>query len=282
MIQKATIQLHDSVMDAMDAVFRALAHPERRRLLDSLDARNGQSLVELGAGLAMSRQAVAKHLAVLEAANLVTTVRRGREKLHYLNAAPINDIADRWIGRYDRERVRALADLKHALESTPMTRPEFVYTIYIRATPEQVWQGLTAPEFTRRYWGGVALVSDWRVGSPVLWQSSPDGEPQDWGQEVLAAEPYRRLSYSWHPYQREHAEMLGWTDEQLAEAVKEQRTRVTFELEPSGETVKLTIIHDAFEGETTMLKMVSVGWPALLSDLKTLLETGDLPAVPSA
>jgi uncharacterized protein YndB with AHSA1/START domain/DNA-binding transcriptional ArsR family regulator len=282
MIEQATIWLPDLVVEAMDAVFRALAHPERRRLLDSLDARNGQSLVELGAGLAMSRQAVAKHLAVLEAANLVTTVRRGREKRHYLNAAPINDIADRWISRYDRERVRALADLKHALESTPMTKPELVYTIYIRATPEQVWQGLTAPEFTRRYWGGVALVSDWRVGSPVLWQSSPDGEPQDWGQVVLAAEPYRRLSYSWHPYQREHAEMLGWTDEQLAEAVKERRTRVTFELELAGESVKLTIIHDDFEGETTMLKMVSVGWPALLSDLKTLLEIGDLPATPKA
>src|SRR3984957_14621263 len=97
---------------SMDEVFKALADASRRRLLDSLNARNGQSLRELCAGLDMARQSVSKHLAVLEAANLVTTVWRGREKLHYLNAVPINAIADRWIRRYDRERVRALADLK--------------------------------------------------------------------------------------------------------------------------------------------------------------------------
>ena len=101
-----------------DEVFKALADASRRRLLDSLNARNGQSLRELCAGLDMARQSVSKHLAVLEAANLVTTVWRGREKLHYLNAAPINAIAERWINQYDRERVRALADLKRALEES--------------------------------------------------------------------------------------------------------------------------------------------------------------------
>ena len=85
----------------MDEVFKALADPSRRRLLDSLNERNGQTLRELCAGLEMARQSVSKHLAVLEAANLVTTVWRGREKLHYLNAAPINEIAERWITRYD-------------------------------------------------------------------------------------------------------------------------------------------------------------------------------------
>ena len=106
----------------MDEVFKALADPSRRRLLDRLNARNGQTLRELCAGLDMARQSVSKHLAILEAANLVTTVRRGREKLHYLNAAPINDIAERWITRYDRQRVHALADLKQALEETPPWR----------------------------------------------------------------------------------------------------------------------------------------------------------------
>src|ERR671923_2632489 len=96
--------------DGMDAVFRALADPSRRRLLDSLNARSGQTLRELCAGLEMARQSVSKHLAVLEAAGVVTTLRRGREKLHYLNAAPINDIAERWINRYDRSRVEALTD----------------------------------------------------------------------------------------------------------------------------------------------------------------------------
>src|ERR671932_2055906 len=100
----------------MDQIFRALADPSRRRLLDSLNARNGQTLRELCAGLEMARQSVSKHLDILEAANLVTTVRRGREKLHYLNAAPINAIADRWMTRYDRGRAEALADLKRALE----------------------------------------------------------------------------------------------------------------------------------------------------------------------
>src|ERR671925_1600054 len=112
----------------MDDVFRALADPSRRLLLDSLNERNGQTLRELGSRLDMARQSVSKHLAVLEAANLVTTVRRGREKLHYLNAAPINEIADRWITQYERNRVRALADLKRALEDPGMERPSFVYT----------------------------------------------------------------------------------------------------------------------------------------------------------
>ena len=107
----------------MDEVFRALADPSRRRLLDSLNDRNGQTLRELCAGLDMARQSVSKHLAILEDANLVTTVRRGREKFHYLNAAPINEIADRWINRYDQQRMHALSDLKKALEDTRWTSP---------------------------------------------------------------------------------------------------------------------------------------------------------------
>src|SRR5690242_15336600 len=113
MIKYATNRLHMVV--EMDAVFKALADPSRRMLLDRLNARNGQSLQELSGELEMSRQAVSKHLAVLEAASLVVPVRRGRDKLHYLNAAPINEIAERWIGRYNRGRLQALADLKHAL-----------------------------------------------------------------------------------------------------------------------------------------------------------------------
>src|SRR5262252_10279196 len=130
-------------MASIDEVFKALADTSRRRLLDSLNARNGQTLRELCAGLNMARQSVSKHLAILEAANLVTTVRRGREKLHYLNAAPINEIAERWINRYEQGRVHALADLKKALEDSPVDRPEFVYVNYIKTTPERLWQALT-------------------------------------------------------------------------------------------------------------------------------------------
>jgi DNA-binding transcriptional ArsR family regulator len=100
----------------MDAVFKALADASRRQLLDRLHAQNGQTLGELCRGLDMTRQAVTKHLALLEAANLVATTRRGREKLHYINPVPINEIAERWIGKYERHRLRALSELKIALE----------------------------------------------------------------------------------------------------------------------------------------------------------------------
>jgi DNA-binding transcriptional ArsR family regulator len=101
---------------SMDAVFRALADPVRRRLLDRLHARSGQTLSELCEGLEMTRQAVTKHLALLEDANLVVTQKRGREKLHYLNPVPIHELAERWIGKYERRRLRALSDLKRQLE----------------------------------------------------------------------------------------------------------------------------------------------------------------------
>ena len=100
----------------MDAVFRALADPGRRALLDRLFGRNGQTLAELTEGMAMSRQAVAKHLAILEKTGLVSTIRRGREKLHYLNPVPIAQIADRWIGKFEKARVEALVALKKELE----------------------------------------------------------------------------------------------------------------------------------------------------------------------
>ena len=100
----------------MDDIFRALSDPSRRRLLDSLNQRNGQTLRELCAGLDMARQSVSKHLAILEDANLVATVRRGREKLHYLNPVPIHEIGERWIGKFERSRLQALSDMKKALE----------------------------------------------------------------------------------------------------------------------------------------------------------------------
>ncbi|MFI1963752.1 ArsR/SmtB family transcription factor [Streptomyces pathocidini] len=276
----------------MDEVFRALADPSRRRLLDSLNARNGQSLRELCAGLDMARQSVSKHLAVLEAANLVTTLWRGREKLHYLNAEPINAIAERWIDQYDRRRVRALADLKTALEAaeeteeTPMSdantsdantgganTTEFVYTTYIRTTPERLWQALTEPAFTSRYWG-VTFETDWKPGSTMTWNEGGNATV-DPAQVVLEADPYRRLSYTWHHFTPEWADRVGVSADVLAEISKEPRSKVTFDLEPMGDVVKLTVVHDGFEPGSTLREMVSTGWPHLLSDLKTLLETGE-------
>ena len=264
----------------MDEVFKALADPSRRQLLDRLHARNGQSLRELCAGLEMARQSVTKHLAVLQAAGLVTAERRGRERLHYLNAAPINDIADRWIHRYHRERARALADLKYALEAPVMSQTEFVYVTYIRTTPELLWRALTDPAFTLRYWG-AGLHSDWKVGSPVLWQDEAGAPLRDLDEVVLESEPYRLLSYTWHNYQPEHAQFFGWSADYLARLVTEKRSKVTFIIEPVGGGVKLTLVHDGFEGETEMLRAVagnnppSGGWPEVVANLKTLLETGD-------
>src|SRR5689334_12945057 len=225
----------------MDEVFRALADPSRRLLLDSLNERNGQTLRELGSRLDMARQSVSKHLAVLEAANLVTTVRRGREKHHYLNAAPINEIAERWITRYERDRVRALADLKRALEDTTVEKPSFVYTTYIQTTPERLWQALTEPAFTERYWA-ISFDADWKPGSLMTWHTrgvtiaDPD-------QVVIESEPYRRLSYAWHTFTPEWAESLDLTDNARERLTAEPRSKVTFEIESLGEQVKLTVIH---------------------------------------
>ena len=259
----------------MDEVFRALADPSRRRLLDSLNDRNGQSLRELCAGLDMARQSVSKHLAILEHANLVTAVRHGREKFHYLNAAPINEIAERWINHYDQQRIAALSDLKRALEAPTMDKPEFVYTTYIKTTPERLWQGLTDPAFTRRYWN-VAWDTDWKTGSLMTLEIVKDGVTiADPEQVVLESDPYRRLSYTWHTFTPEWAAAYGVSDEDLARFASERRSKITFDIEPLGEVVKLTVVHDGFDPGSAILPGITEGWPRILSDLKTLLETGD-------
>jgi len=254
-------------------VFKALGDPSRRHLLDRLNARNAQTLRELSESLDMARQSVSKHLAILEAAGLVTTVRQGREKLHFVNAAPINEIAERWISRYDRPRVHALADLKRALEETPMEKPQFVYTTYIRTTPERLWQALTEPKFTRRWWQ-TTFDTDWNVGSAMTWNNHGVmiADPE---QVVLEFDPYQRLSYRWHTFTPELNERWAFGDELFAKLSCERRSRVTFEIEPVGEMVKLTVVHDDFEPESTAATMVRNGWPVLLSSLKTLLETGE-------
>jgi uncharacterized protein YndB with AHSA1/START domain/DNA-binding transcriptional ArsR family regulator len=257
----------------IDEVFRALADPSRRQLLDSLNVRNGQTLRELCAGLQMARQSVSKHLAILEAANLVTTVRRGREKLHYLNAAPINAIGERWITRYDRGRVEALADLKLALEEGPMDRPSFVYTTYIRTTPEQLWQALTDPAFTRRYWN-ASFETDWKPGSTMTWDLGGIvvADPE---QVVLESEPYRRLSFTWHTFSPELNASHGFTEEVSERIAAEARSKATFEIEPVGDAVKLTVVHEGLDPDGLVKDMIGNGWPLVLSRLKSLLETGE-------
>lgn len=252
----------------MDDVFKALADPSRRSLLDSLNSRNGQTLRELSAGQKMARQSVSKHLAVLEAANLVTTVWRGREKLHYLNAEPINAISDRWIKHYERQRINAIADLKIALENK-MSDTEFVYTTYIEAPPELVWRGLTDPAFTRRYWG-MEFETDWKVGSKISVLHNKSGVTvADDEMVVRVAEPYTQLSFGW---EGRPGEIYG--EEHASKAAGEPRSTVTYELAAQGTQTRLTIIHTGFQPGSVVLPDVSEGWPKVASWLKTFLESG--------
>ncbi|TQS46097.1 ArsR/SmtB family transcription factor [Cryptosporangium phraense] len=255
-----------------DPVFKALADPSRRLLLDRLNERNGQSLRELCADLDLTRQAVSKHLAVLEAAGLIRVARHGREKLHYLDAGPITAIADRWITRYHRPHARALADLENALEN-PMGSTEFVYTTYIRTTPERLWKALQDPGFTRAYWG-VEFRTDWTPDAPMTWaEKGTVTEHPD--QRVLVAEPYRRLSYTWHTFTPEWAQAMGVDEQTRATIAAEPRSTVTFDLEPAEDgVVKLTVVHGDLDADGLLPDMLRGGWSRLLSDLKTLLETG--------
>ena len=156
--------------DDGDLVFRALADPTRRHLLDRLFERDGRTLTELESELRqMTRFGVMKHLRVLEDAGLVVTRRSGREKLHYLNPVPIRLIHDRWIDKYTERRVSALAELKTELEENRMTtmtaQTTQVYTVFIKATPKQIWDAITKPEFTAKYFYGSHVDSTFEPGS---------------------------------------------------------------------------------------------------------------------
>ena len=186
----------------------------------------------------MARQSVSKHLAVLEDANLITTVWRGREKLHYLNAEPVNAIADRWINQYDRARVQTLADLKTALETAMSTSPEFVYTTYIR----------------RRTRGSTRR----RIEHPE--------------QVILESDPCRRLALAFHTFVPERT-TLGLDAEPSPKAATERRSKVSFDIEPVDDgQVKLTVVHDDFPTESTVRELISGGWPWKLANLTSGLE----------
>ncbi|MGC4107373.1 MAG: SRPBCC domain-containing protein [Thermomicrobiales bacterium] len=267
-----------------DDVFRALADSSRRELLDRLNTRDGQTLGELCAGLAMTRQSVSKHLAILEHAHLITTVWHGREKRHYLNVVPIHAIADRWVRTFDRRRAQALADLKTALEaqespgmtSSPTTdHSQFVYRTWIRTTPEKLWQALTTTEFTRQYWN-MEFITDWQPGSPMIWIY--DGTRiEDPGQKVLEADPFKQLSFTWHGFTPEFSALIGLDDAMRETLLAEPRSVVTFEIEPLKDNdtwVQLIVTHTSETADSALVGMVTEGWPPLLSGLKTLLETG--------
>jgi uncharacterized protein YndB with AHSA1/START domain len=245
----------------VDEVFRALADPTRRRLLDRLHQRNGQTLGELCERAGMARQSVSQHLAVLEAANLVSTSRRGREKLHHLNPVPLHEIQERWIDKFEEPRLRALSALRRRAEDG-MTDRTAVYVTYIESTPERVWAALTDPELTAVYWGH-RNESGWTVGSRWDHVRTDGTGATDGGGTVEEADPPRRLVLTWGPAPGE----AGGT------------SRVTFAIEPGDGIVRLTVTHtDLDPGEQAD---AADGWAAVLSNLKSLLETGHpLPTAP--
>jgi uncharacterized protein YndB with AHSA1/START domain/DNA-binding transcriptional ArsR family regulator len=250
----------------MDAVFRALSDPVRRQLLDRLRGRDGQTLGELCAGLSMSRQAVTKHLALLETANLVAFERRGRERLHHLNPIPIQEVADRWIGPYRRGPAQSLTRLKRTLEGETAMKDRFVYVIYIMSTPQKVWDALTDAAMNRQFWFGMHQDSDFKPGSP--WSIvGDDGTVWDRGR-ILEADPPNKV-------------VIAWTHQKRPELTAEGESRCTIVLEEQQGTVKVTLTHEIDVENSQFIQAVSNGWPAILSALKSLLESRNEMARPA-
>jgi DNA-binding transcriptional ArsR family regulator/uncharacterized protein YndB with AHSA1/START domain len=244
----------------VDDVFRALADPTRRELLDALFQSDGQTLSELEARFAMSRFGVMKHLKQLEDAGLVVSKRQGRSKLHYLNPIPIRLVHDRWVSKYAEAWTAGLSDLKHALEKTM----EKVFEIYIKTTPERLWHAITDTEMRRKYNFGAVVTSDWSSGS--RYEGRGNGNLIFDG-ENLEVDPPRRLVQSFRAL---------WGEDVKGEGT----SRVTWEIEPVGDSCRLTVTHDRLrEGANSQLYG---GWPMVLSGIKTLLESGEMLTTPGS
>jgi uncharacterized protein YndB with AHSA1/START domain/DNA-binding transcriptional ArsR family regulator len=246
----------------VDAVFKALADPTRRDLLDELFREDGQTLHALEARFEMSRYCVMKHLKILEDAGLVATRRRGREKLHFLNPVPIRLVHDRWVSKYAEPWAAALSDLKTRLES-PM---EKIFEIYIKTTPERLWEAITDSDIRGKYQFGNTINSDWSPGGRFEMGNPKAGGLLGEGENV-ELDPPRRLVQTMRAL---------WGDDVKAEGT----SRITWEIEPVGDSCHLTVTHDQLrEGANEQLYG---GWPMILSGLKTWLETGELLTTPGS
>ncbi len=244
-------------MDETIPIFRALADPHRRLLLDRLHERDGQTLGELCAYLPeMTRFGCMKHLRVLEEAGLVSSRKVGREKFHYLNPVPIQQLYDRWVGKYARPWTRTMTGLKALLEEDRMDQaPAHIHEIYIRTTPDRLWQALTDPELTQQYAFGSRVESDWQLGSPYAF-TNENGKVIEG--EVLEIDPPRRLTLSWR---------ATFADIPI--------TTVTWTIEPVGDACKLTLQHSGIDPANTVVTQgLASAWAQSLSSLKSLLETG--------
>jgi len=246
----------------VDSVFRALADPTRRSLLDELFREDGQTLSALEERFSMTRFGVMKHLKQLEEAGLVVTKRRGREKLHFLNPVPIRLVHDRWVSKYAEPWAAALSGLKNRLEE----RMEKVFEIYIKTTPERLWEAITDGEIRSKYSFGTRITSDWTPGSRYE-TSARDGSVALGEGENLEVDPPRRLVQSM---------VALWSDDVKSEGT----SRVTWEIEPIGDSCHLTVTHDQLRDDAN--NELYGGWPMILSGLKTWLETGELLTTPGS
>ncbi len=248
----------------MAPVFRALADGNRRVLLDRLFERDGQTLGELCAHLPdMTRFGVMKHLGVLEEAELVTTVKAGREKRHFLNPVPIRLAHDRWIGKFAEPIVGAMSRLKSRLE-TSVDPIDHVYTVFIKATPERVWRAIVDGDDTIRYYFGTRVASDWAPGSAISY-AYPDGRLAADG-EVLAIEPGRSVTMSFHP---------RWSPEMDAGGPVRMIWSVDAEEDGGSRLTVTTAIVPGSPADTEFRDGIAY----IVSGLKTLIETGEPLAV---
>jgi uncharacterized protein YndB with AHSA1/START domain/biotin operon repressor len=246
----------------MDAVFKALSDPTRRSVLDELFLEDGQTLSMLERRFSMSRQGVMKHLKVLEEAGLVVTRRRGREKFHFLNAVPIRLVHDRWVSKYAEPWAAALSDIKSRLEG-PV---EKVFEIYIKTTPELLWEAITDPDIRSKYNFGARQTTDWTPGS--RYEMGAPGASGPLGEGInLEVDPPRRLVQSM---------VALWGEDVKAEGT----SRVTWQIEPVGDSCHLTVTHDQLRDGAN--EQLYGGWPMILSGLKTWLETGELLTTPGS
>ncbi|MCU1417315.1 MAG: transcriptional regulator, ArsR family [Schumannella sp.] len=247
------------------AVFKALADPTRRRLLDLLLERGGRTLAELSIPFEpeMTRFGVMKHLRVLVEAGLVAVRPDGRSTRHYLNPVPIREVNRRWMDKYVEQRADTLIDLKRMLEDTPMAQTQLatqLYQVFIRATPEKIWQALTDPEVSKEYFHGARIRAD----ADRMVSHGPDGDV--WGDApVEVFDPPRKLVYGWN----------SLYDPAMA---AEPTSRVSFEIVPDGDhpgVCRLIVVHDRLDGSPLTAESVSgEGWMFVLSNLKSYLETG--------
>jgi uncharacterized protein YndB with AHSA1/START domain/DNA-binding transcriptional ArsR family regulator len=249
------------IVAGMDEVFKALADSTRRKLLDKLFDEDGQTLRSLEGRLPMTRFGVMKHLKLLEEAGLVVTRRQGREKLHFLNAVPIRLIHDRWVNKFTAPWVAALSDLKHSLEDRTMKK---IFEIYIKTTPAQLWKAITDTEMRRKYNFGVVVTSDWTPSS--RFEGRGGGKPILEG-ENLEVDPPRRLVQSFRAL---------WGEDVKSEGT----SRVTWEIEPVGDSCLLKVTHDELREDAN--SQLYGGWPMILSGIKTLLETGEILTTPGS